>query len=289
MDPGSGAGDDDGRLAPNLQPPATRAKTPRARIKIPPAAWNICGSGEHRTVGRGRKARGGIRRWLGAFHPRPTGEGCPRLPGARPALLPAMLDASPGRFRRVRPFGERTRPLPPAPDGAIRRARQGRVRPASGVTPHRPGARPALASHADRTPPAAHPGMRTQPVPAIRARRPCAIHPDGTGPPRWPGTSFASSRPAGTAPANRNSPPSASQSSVGPGHPCGTEGESSIAWGDRVGTKREFFWGSGAKWQRRTGSGHRRHRKQMTGMGPGGDWWVSEWPGGKAVIDLYYI
>jgi hypothetical protein len=65
-------------------------------------------------VGHGRRARGGWKNVAWRVHPRPTGKGCLRFPGARPALLPAKHHASPGRFRRVRPFGDRTRPLPPA-------------------------------------------------------------------------------------------------------------------------------------------------------------------------------
>jgi hypothetical protein len=54
----------------------------------------------------------------------PTGKGCLRFPGARPALLPAKHHASPGRFRRVRPFGDRTRPSPTRPvDDSVRGGR----------------------------------------------------------------------------------------------------------------------------------------------------------------------
>ena len=114
-------------------------------------------------------------------------------------------------------------PNPPSPTRAAEKlhpARQGRVRPASGVTPHRPGGPAGPQNHADRTPPAALQSRR-QPVPAIRAKRPCVHPPRWNRRPRWPGQSFASFRPAGTAPANRNSPPPAGPGSVGPGHPSG--------------------------------------------------------------------
>lgn len=48
---------------------------------------------------------------------------------------------------------------------------------------------------------------------------------------------------AGTAPANRNSPPSASQGSVNPGHPSATEGRASAARVKRVGKKSQSYLG----------------------------------------------
>ncbi len=84
---------------------------------------------------------------------------------------------------------------------------------------------------------------RRQPVPAIRAKDPCPDPPRSGRPRADRGFRFASSWLAGTAPARQNSPPSADQSSVSPGHPFGTEGQASIAWGERVGKKwGEFFW-----------------------------------------------
>ncbi len=64
--------------------------------------------------------------------------------------------------------------------------------------------------------------------------------------PRWPGCRFASFRPAGTVPARRNSPPSAGPGSVSPGHPFGTKGAGSIAWGGKgVENVGGIFWGYG--------------------------------------------
>jgi hypothetical protein len=89
--------------------PKSRARKLRRRHGSSLGVRNLSG-----LVGHGRRARGGWKNVAWRVHPRPTGKGCLRFPGARPALLPAKHHASPGRFRRVRPFGDRTRPLPPA-------------------------------------------------------------------------------------------------------------------------------------------------------------------------------
>jgi hypothetical protein len=90
--------------------PKSRARKLRRRHGSSLGVRNLSG-----LVGHGRRARGGWKNVVWRVHPRPTGKGYPRLPGARPALLPAKHHASPGRSRRVRPFRDRTRPLPPAP------------------------------------------------------------------------------------------------------------------------------------------------------------------------------
>ena len=213
--------------------PPAHTKTPRA--KTSPAAWDQSGVRNNNPDLWGAGERPvGMKEVGWRDHPRPTGEGCPRLPGARPALLQAKPDASPGRSRRVRPFGERTRPLPPAPDGAYRQARQGRARPASGMTPHRLGARPALtAMRIGRR--RLHTLKRDTTGSGHSRERPSPHPPRWDRPPRWPGTDFASFRPAVTVPACQNSPPPASQDPVSPGHPCVTEGSASIARGQMVG------------------------------------------------------
>jgi len=77
------------------------------------------------------------------------------------------------------------------------------------------------------------------------------IHLDPAGPRADRGLRFASFWPAGTAPANQNSPPPASQNSVSPGHPffdgrpgkCGTGGESGDKMG-RIFPARTFLHGA---------------------------------------------
>ena len=188
-------------------------------------------------VGHGRLARGGWKSVAWHGRPRPTGEGPSHLPGAKLALLPAKPDASPGRFRRVRAFGDRTPPSPTQAGGITRQARQGLVRPAFAVMPlvladGRPGQ--DCGSNAAGGRPAGRPT-----VPAIRAGKTLGqIHLDPAGSPRWPGCCFASFRPAGTAPANRNSPPPAGPGSVSPGHPFRTEG--GVVW--------HGWRGCGKKW-----------------------------------------
>jgi hypothetical protein len=78
-----------------------------------------------RTRGARAMARGGWKNVAWRDHPRPTGEETPTPSGRGPALLPAKLDASPGRFRHVRPFGNRTPPSPTRRQtgGPVRRGR----------------------------------------------------------------------------------------------------------------------------------------------------------------------
>ena len=189
--------------------------------------------------------------WLGAVARAPPVRVSPAPSGRGRAFLPAKLDASPGRFRFVRAFGDRT---PPSP---TRRLSDAAGTCQAGVC----GDAASMARQPART------GMR------IKRRRlkapqrvhlskgrcgrctacnrfrpfarkdPCPDPPRSGRSPRWPGCRFASFRPAGTAPANRNSPPSAGQGSVSPGHPFRTEGEASVAWGERVGKMvGGFFW-----------------------------------------------
>ncbi|KGB27064.1 hypothetical protein HPDFL43_00035940 [Hoeflea phototrophica DFL-43] len=132
----------------------------------------------------------------------------------------------------------------PAPEGKLHPVRQGRVRPASGVTPHRVGARPALTTMRIRR-------RRLHPFNKGRNRfRPFARHalaPStamGQAPAlagdrlrKLPARRYGPRKPALTAsrqPKLRSLRPS-----------VGTEGGTSIAWGERVGKKWQDFFGGG--------------------------------------------
>ena len=130
---------------PPLPSRPPHAKSPRAKPKSRRRQGQSPCPAIIRTRGARATARGGWKCVAWRDCPRPTGEGRPRLPGARPALLQAKLDASPGRSRRVRTFGDRTPPSPTQAGGMTHQARQGLVRPAFAVTPQALGGRPARA------------------------------------------------------------------------------------------------------------------------------------------------
>jgi hypothetical protein len=152
-----------------------------------------------------------------------------------------------------------------------------------------PGGPAGPASHADRTPPAARPRRGRNRFRPFARDALVPSTPMGQAPRAGRGQ-------ASQAPGPQVRPPQTGTHRLPPARapwaPAIRVGRKvrAVSHGGRGwGQNGRFFWGAGAKWQRRTGSGHRRHRKQMTGMGPGGDWWVSEWPGGKAVIDLHCV
>ncbi len=229
--------------APLKSEPTPHTKTPRA--KNPPYGF------EHLRVraksglwGAGERPVVVCRNWLGAFTRAPPVRDARAFRARGRPLLQAKPGSSPGRFRHVRPFGERTRPLPPAPaEHSVRRGRDvsGRL---PGVTPHRRGARPAPQT------------MR------IRRRR---LHPFNKGRNRFrpfarvalaPSTAMGQA-PALTGdrfhklPARRYGPrkpelTASRQPKLRTLRPSvGTEGGTSIAWGERVGKKWQDFFGGG--------------------------------------------
>jgi len=216
-------------------------KIPRA--KISPSAWGIFWSGSNPDLwGAGEWPVVVGKMWLGAFTcAPPVRDSCAFR--AQAGLLPAKLGASPGRFRLVRSFGDRTPPLPTrarqsTPSDAAGMCRAGICGDAAGTG--RDAARTGCGSNAAGR----HPngGSRFRP---FAPKTLAAIHLDPAGPGADRGSRFASFRPAGTAPAHRNSPPSASQSSVGPGHPFKAEGRASVTRGWRGWIKCQDFFVKG--------------------------------------------
>ena len=126
------------------------------------------------------------RMWLGACHPRPTGEEFPRLPGAGRLFFPRNSTQALGGFVTFDPSGTEHLPLPPGarqddPSGAAGTCQAGVCGDAAF---HGRAARPDR--DADQTPPVEDRAARLplvrkaraphlpQPVPAIRAGKPSA-------------------------------------------------------------------------------------------------------------------
>ena len=181
-------------------------KTPRANTSLH-AAWGIFWSANE-PVGRGRKARGGWwNGWLGAFTRAPP----VRDTGAFRAQMGLLPGDWSTQSRAVRFVRLNRQPNPPLPD----------LLPAS-----IPSSETGL--------------VRT----GVLRRRRCWCGPAVSGSGVTAGVFLSPSfRPAGAAPANQNSPPSASQNSVGPGHPIGAKGGASVTRGERVGKKMAGFFG----------------------------------------------
>jgi hypothetical protein len=168
-------------LCPSLPPPS-HAKIPRAKnfaggigaVSVSGTCPDSWGAGE-RPVVVGRV-------WLGAFTRAPPARDARAFRARGRPSFPQSITQALGGSRRVRPFGDRTRPLPPAPAEKLHPARQGLARPASGVTPHRPGGPAGPQNHADRTPPAALQSRSATGSGHSRENALAPIHPDGTGP-----------------------------------------------------------------------------------------------------------
>jgi hypothetical protein len=169
------------------------------------------------------------RMWFGAFTRAPPARDARAFRARGRPSFPQSITQALGGLVAFGPSG--TEPaLSHPPGGRLRPRRQGPVRPGSGVTPHRVRAgrpsRPCGSDAAGCTPCQETTGS------GFRAKDPCAHPLRWDRSPRWPGQSFASFRPAGTTPANRNSPPSAGPGSVAPAIRLGGR------WGE-CGTKRE--------------------------------------------------
>jgi hypothetical protein len=140
-------------LCPSLPPPS-HAKIPRAKnfaggigaVSVSGTCPDSWGAGE-RPVVVGRV-------WLGAFTRAPPARDARAFRARGRPSFPQSITQALGGLVAFGPSG--TEPALSHPRrGKTPPARQGLVRPASGVTPHRPGGPAGPQNHADRTPPAA--------------------------------------------------------------------------------------------------------------------------------------